>query len=324
MSDDDIFDGHNMASRWSSVTRRTVALGYSRWLGHLEQRGELVGEPAKRVTPDAVAEYVDCLETTVQRTTVYNYTRHLCDAMRAMAPEWDWKWLRNIAANLHYGLIPASWSRPVIPTERLHSLGFDLMALADNGAGLAEVQQSITYRDGLMIALLASRPLRRRNFGNLRLGRHLTKSGGSWSIHIPGEEMKGRQPFDAPLPRELQRPMDRYIHVYRSRILGHSGRTFLWTSQTGRPLKAGGVYAAIARRTRDAFGLSCCLQDFRVSAATAIAMSDPANVHAATLVLGHIYDGTTERSYNRARTIDASRRYQSHLDKLRARLCQDS
>lgn len=227
MSDNDVFDARNVASRWSPVTRRTVALAYARWLGHLNQCGELVGGPAARVTRDAVATYVASLEATVQQTTVYNYVRHLCDAMRAMAPEQNWRWLRDIATNVRYGLIPACWSKPVMPAERLHHLGFELMARADNGADLGNVERSITYRDGLMIALLAARPLRRRNFSNLRLGKHVTKAGGSWSIHIPAEETKGRQPFDAVLPRELQQPMDRYIRVYRSRILGHSGRSCL-------------------------------------------------------------------------------------------------
>lgn len=84
------------------------------------------------------------------------------------------------------------------------------------------------------------------------------------------------------------------------------------------------MYEAIVRRTRDAFGLSYSPQDFRASAATTIAISDPANVRAATLVLGHVYEGTTEKSYNRARTLDASRCYQNHLDALRKRLGRDT
>ncbi len=80
------------------------------------------------------------------------------------------------------------------------------------------------------------------------------------------------------------------------------------------------MYAAIARRTHDAFGLSYGPQDFRVSASTTIAIADPANIHAASLVLGDIYVGTTEKWFKRAQSIDASRRYQAHLDALRRRL----
>ena len=320
MRDNDIFDARNVAARWSSVTRHTVAVGYSRWLGHLNQRGQLKGHPADRVTPDVVADYVEHLKSTVRPTTVYNYVRHLCDAVRAMAPDQDWRWLRSIVTDLGHGLLATRRFKPVIPAEKFRALGFDLMGRADDGAGLKNVERAITYRDGLMIALLATRPLRRKNFANLRLDKHLTKAGGRWSLQIPAEETKGGHPFEAGLPHELDRPMDRYIRVYRPRILGLSGRNYLWTSQTGKPLKNGGVYAAIARRTRDAFGLSYGPQDFRVSAATTIAISDPANIHTASLVLGHIYEGTTEKWYNRARTIDASRRYQIHLDALRTRL----
>ena len=91
MRDNDIFAARNVAARWSTVTRHTVAVGYSRWLGHLNQRGKIKGNPADRVTPDVVADYVAHLKNTVRPTTVYNYARHLCDAIRAMAPDQDWR-----------------------------------------------------------------------------------------------------------------------------------------------------------------------------------------------------------------------------------------
>ena len=316
----EVFDDHNAATRWATVTRQTVALSYGRWLGYLNELGMLDGTPGSRVTPEAVAGYVAHLRATVQPTTVLNYTKHLFDAIRAMTPDQDWRWLRKIAAGLAYGLVPACRSKPVVSADRLYSLGRELMERADNDVELKRVERAIVYRDGLMIALLAARPLRRSNFAHLRIGRHLTKAGGAWTLYIPADEAKGRYPIEAPLPQILGGPMDRFLRVYRPRILSLRGRGYLWTSRTGRPLGNGGVYRSIVRRTRTALGSPFSPRDFRVSAATTIAIADPANVHTASLVLGHIYDGTTERCYNRARTVDASLRYQGHLDALRARL----
>jgi hypothetical protein len=41
-----------------------------------------------------------------------------------------------------------------------------------------------------MIALLAYRPVRLKNFARMRLGRHLTKAGGCWQIHFAAGETK--------------------------------------------------------------------------------------------------------------------------------------
>ncbi len=56
------------------------------------------------------------------------------------------------------------------------------------------------------------------------------------------------------------------------------------------------------------------------AAATTIATDDPAHFREARQLLGHSFPSTTERFYNRAQTIDASRRNQCHLDALRASL----
>lgn len=280
----------------------------------------LVGSPSDRVTATIVAGYVKHLQTEVQPTTVLDYIKHLYDAIRAIAPDQNWRWLRKVAANLRYGLVSRSRHKRVLPAQSLYSLGFDLMAKAEQEDGLGKVERAIVYRDGLMIALLAARPLRGSNFAELRLGRHITRVGGAWVLHIPAEETKGRHPIEAAVPQDIWEPMDRFLTTYRPRILDARYRDYLWTSRTGRPLRIGGVYQAVVKRTHSAFGLPISPRDFRVSAATTIAIADPAHVHTASLVLGHIYDRTTEQCYNRARTVDASRRYKQHLEALRARL----
>ena len=47
-----------------------------------------------------------------------------------------------------------------------------------------------TYRDGLMLGLLASRPLRLRNLAGLTLDRTLVRRADGWWIQIPAAEKK--------------------------------------------------------------------------------------------------------------------------------------
>ena len=52
-------------------------------------------------------------------------------------------------------------------SRELFALGIRLMAEAESSPSTPR-QRAIDYRDGLMIALLAARPLRRRNFVRAR------------------------------------------------------------------------------------------------------------------------------------------------------------
>ena len=55
----------------------------------------------------------------------------------------------------------------------------------------------------------------------------------------------------------------------------------------------------------------------RDAAATTIAIEDPRHVRDARLVLGHASLATTERHYNQARSLEASRRHHAMLAGLR-------
>ena len=70
--------------------------------------------------------------------------------------------------------------------------------------------------------------------------------------------------------------------------------------------------------TERAFGVSLPPHWFRDAAATTIAVEDPKHVGDAHLVLGHASLTTTERFYNQARSLEASRRHQAMLADLRA------
>ncbi len=320
----DMFGEHIAAGRWRKATWETVAYGYSRWLKYLGYSALSDDAPAKRVTPETVAGYVEVLK---ERTTPWSqsgYVFRLYSAMLLMAPENDWTWLKNIGLGLHRIAKSTRKTGPVVSVDRLYGLGMNLMAEAEMFPEVRPVKKALLYRDGLMIALLAARPLRRKNLTGLRLGHQLTKIGSAWVVSLSADETKNKRAYETLLPSDLAPKIDRYLAEYRPRFFQVSGHDALWPSQKGGPLDAQGVHKIIVKRTRSAFGVRMYPNLFRVSAATTMALTDPLHAETAKLVLGQVHSGTFERHYNRAQTIDASRRYQGHLEALRARLDRDA
>ncbi len=318
----DVFDYDNPASRWSRRSRVGIAVAYGRWLAYLDKRGELDrhAAPGDRATPETVIGFAEHLETEVKPLTLRTYVKNLYNALWAMEPERDREWLVNIVSKIWRATKPARNTASVIPAKRLYSLGFELMERADRSSHMHGIGRATLYRDGLMIALLAARPLRRSNLAGLRLGKHLTRAGGVWTLFIPAGETKGGRPIEAPFPTDLREPLERFLQTYRPKFPRSAEHNHLWPSIIGRPLGHNGVYEMIVKRTRAALDVSIYPNLFRVAAATTIATDDPAHFRDARKLLDHKFLSTTERFYNRAQTIDASRRYQGHLDALRARL----
>jgi integrase len=194
------------------------------------------------------------------------------------------------------------------------------MAKAEMSDALRPVRRAMFYRDGLMIALLASRPIRRKNLVRLEIGRQIVKTGNVWTLNIPARETKNRQRVEMNLPIELCPAMDRYIDCYRPRFPHRTKSRRLWLARYGAPLEHDGVYWAFERHTRAEFGVPVSPQLFRTAAVTTIATVDPTNIGIAHRLLAHAHPGTADRYYNRAPTLDASRRYQEHLIRLRSSL----
>ena len=67
------------------------------------------------------------------------------------------------------------------------------------------------------------------------------------------------------------------------------------------------IYDRIRARTKEQFGIALNPHLFRDSAATTMAIADPANVRLAAPLLGHRTFTTTERYYRQARAQEAHR-----------------
>ena len=216
-----LFDG-GAGAHWAAATRVFIACGYNGWLLWLASKELLDPEmrPADRVTRERVAAYVADMKTELAPYSVLDRIQGLHDALRVMEPQSNWEWLGQLRRNLKAQVRPArdKLSRLKQPQD-LMALGERLMDEAEASSEGSARRRAIRYRDGLMIALLAYRLLRRKNLAMMRLGWHLIEVGGSWRIAFAAEEMKTRRRYDAVFPTALAPELECYLDVHRPVLL---------------------------------------------------------------------------------------------------------
>ena len=238
--------------------------------------------------------------------------------MKAMDPNGDWSWLGRVESRVRARKGPVRNKRErTRHSGDLLKLGLSLMEEADTLS--TPLRQAVRYRDGLMIALLAARPVRRKNFCAMVLGRNLVKRGADWWLAFDNEEMKTGQPLEAPLPKALEPHMETYLSQHRPVLLAKASGPVesVWASRRGTPMKEISVYFRFIKLTEAAFGKSVTLHLFRDCAATSLAMDDPEHVRMIAAILGHATLATAEKHYNQARSLEAGQLYQQEICRLR-------
>jgi len=307
--------------QWAPATWEHTASTYCRWLGFLSDTGRLIGtDPCARVTQEAVYEYVKALDTSVAPCTVWNNIKGLAAAMRIFAPERDFGWLMDLANWLILRVHRSPTKRfRVRDSHVLFQLGIDLMEHPRQAARHQWLLEAVDFRDGLLISLLAARPLRLRNLTNIIIGQNLVFEHGLWHLRFQGPETKTGSPIELRVPDDLVAYLERYVRDYRPRFPGAGHHGLLWASWKSGPLTDGAIYMMVTRRTKEAFGVSVNPHLFRDCAATTIAIHDPEHVRTAAPILGHRRFETTERYYNQATSLSAAREHQGHITALRQR-----
>src|ERR1019366_8336989 len=126
---------------------------------------------------------------------------------------------------------PRPQKHHLVTSETLYALGIELMdRVSKNGKAEKTRFMQTAYRDGLIIALLAVIPMRRRTVAALRIGKHLVRTGKLWDLDIPAEDVKTKRPLAYPIVRELSYRIEVYLNEFRSRIPGAGAHDYLWAS----------------------------------------------------------------------------------------------
>ncbi len=298
----DRFDGSGPGSHLAQSTRRNLWISYARFLAFISanRKDLLVLPPDTRVDRLIVADYVAWRRRSCGDAMVGVDLDGFRGALRLICPGVDWSWLLTITKRIKAAAPRKPRKYHLVTSDRLYALGIELMDNAVADAEAAErisKERALKYRDGLVISFLALIPLRSRTLVALRIGKHRVKTGELWALDVPAADTKTRRPLDYPVAKELCTRINLYLERFRCRIPGADTHTGLWASNKRRPMSAIGIYNAVRRRTKKAFGFAVNLHRFRHAAASFWSIRDPVNVRGAKDLLGQASFGVTEKHY---------------------------
>ncbi len=311
---------------WRPESGKSAQGTYGRWLAWLMAQGvDLETEaPAERLTIDRLRAYVAFLQDGRSSVTVASYTGVLCMAVLAMFPDRNWTKLQIAQARLKSRSSPTRIKR-LETADQLLQLGFDLIARSaaildqpfdPKTDRIRRIGAARDFRDGLIVGLLAARPLRVKNLLGIEIGIHLHTHGAHVTLHFEAKETKAHRVYDAVWPEVLVPALARYQAEIRPMLIeavprGQTARparppgAFLWMAQGGTPLTTGALRKAIARHTLLRFGHAMNPHLFRDCVATTASNEDPNHMQQAAQLLGHTKLRTTERSYIAANSTAA-------------------
>ena len=326
------FDEGGQAARWRPATHRALTRAYARWLGYLLAQGINLDDqpPPNRVTPKWLGTYTRFLLERCACVTVSSYLGQLHMMLRDVWPEVDWQWVNDLQARYHRMAEPSrNKAARIVPQQELLRLGCELMRQAETlplsaNMTAGPMHPALLYRDGLLIALLAMRPLRQRNMLGLQIGHSLRRDGEGWEIRIPAQESKTHMALNMAFPTVLLPALETYLAIYRPLLLAMRGPIapnnvaqpagfHLWVTRCGTAMSAGSLQKALARHTKRRFGHHVNVHLFRDCAASSLAEDDPLHVELAAELLGHRSFQTTYNHYITATQRSALRRCQANI-----------
>ena len=295
----------------SSRSRATTTLAhYGNFLGFLDRCGLLRrdGPPAANVTPENVDAYLVELKGRVASTTVHGSICKLRRTAQYIAPGRDFTWLAEIGKDLALVARPRSKFDRLVLTEVLVEAGLTLIHEAEHSRNMTKLARACQVRNGLMVALLALCPIRRKNFAALEIGRSFVKIRGRWWIVLSASETKEKRADERPIDELLTPVIDRYLGQHRP-VLARSDNppSALWLSANdGAPITDKQVASVIRMTTLSTVGVAVSPHLFRTSGASTAAILGGENPYLASALLHHTHPSVTNAHYNRATSLSAA------------------
>jgi integrase/recombinase XerD len=268
--------------------------------------------PAGSVTPELVQSFVAELEKRVSTCTQAGYVTKLWRMAQLLNPHRDFDWLGEIANDLALEMIPASKFERLADTDVIVWAGCTLMEEAETNSRWSPLKQAHSYRNGLMIALLAFCPIRLKNLANLTLEKNFLKIGEHWLISLNADETKENRPDRRPIPHSLSGYIDRYLTIYRP-IFAYQGPE-LWVGRYGKPLSYSAVGRWVTETTRLTLGVSISPHLVRSCAATTAYKYARGHSNLASSLLNHHDPKTTREHYDRGMNASYARDFGKLLD----------
>jgi integrase len=211
-------------------------------------------------------------------------------------------------------MIPASKFNRIVETERIVEAGFAIMEEVEITETRTRLQRAQSYRDGLIISLLALCPIRLKNLASLTIDKNFVKLGEDWLIVLGAKDTKERRPDERPIPTILSRHIGNYLKTYRP-AFSYAGKE-LWVGIYGRPLSYSAIERIVTETTRQTLGIPISPHLFRSCAASSASKHARATPNLASAVLNHRGSRTTQEHYNRSKSAFYGHEFGSLLDNL--------
>jgi integrase len=304
-------------------TRRSLITAYAWWLVWLkaEHPDSLAWPPGDRVRKDWVLAFLDGLRGRLKLSTTFTYGCALRSMLRIVAPADARRWLDPLIDNLERRVQRQPRTpKAFVEVGQLYDFGLRMMQTAGAELDQPDVAVAEQFRDGLIFALLAMRPLRRSNMVGIRIGHELIASGQGYRVVFPPEVYKTNEAFEFAVPDQLVSYLRLYVEAHRPVLAaGGSGKrgAHLWLFRTGSPLTGDSLRKLIRSRSEQEFGVALNPHDFRHCAASCIAEASPDEFPIIKNVLGHSTLQTSERHYVHAKGMAVARSYQDIIEQRR-------
>lgn len=312
------------AARYEETTRINLIEAWGQYLEYLACTNLLdisAGTPA-RANPQFIFSYLQTLETLGRAPqTIGTRANSIAMFITVTCPGVDVRSLQRAASVLRRGEPFAAKSGRIVDPGVLIQLGLDLTELPfETGTSvIPSVEDAIRFRDGVMIALLAQRPIRRENFAGLELGASFTRENDVYWIHLTPDQVKTDTAIDVPCPDTLTELIDTYLKIYRPILLQKTDCKALWIAASGgQNLTPMGVYQAIRKRTSAALGFSVNPHLFRDCAATFMAHHSPELAWMIAGLLGHTNLATSKKYYIQGQSKAGHDAYQGLVTAIRS------
>lgn len=308
------------ASHLAPVSQQEIAARYGQFMGFLRLTGRLNmnAAAAAQVTPANVEAYIeDLTKRKLSSVTAWNCIYKLRRAAQLLSPKADFDWLAEIEKDLALVMEPKSKLDRLVMTEQLVKAGLTLITEAKHHTR-AKFVRARGIRNGLMLALLALCPIRRKNFAALEIGKTIRQIKGRWWITLPGKATKMRSPEERPVADWLTPHIELYLNEARPVLLDPSQppTDALWiSSNTRRGMTEGNLGSLVTQITRKTIGVGISPHLFRTADATTAAEAAGDMPNLASALLGHTHPQVTEENYNRASSLGAACAYAKIIER---------
>ncbi|MGO9235092.1 MAG: hypothetical protein ACLP4V_13870 [Methylocella sp.] len=208
------------ASHLAARTREDLQKRYGYFLTFLKEsrRFDAAASCESLLTPENVDALVHRMRNEWSATTLFMTIQKLKQIARHLAPSTNFKWLSDIAGDLRAEDGPVKHPI-VVDASQLLFAGLAFVKEYTEPERPIDMKSALNIRNGLMVAMLASCPIRANNLTGLTLGRSLHLSNSCWWIDLQGSETKNGRPDTRMIPEFLTPALESYLCKARPFLL---------------------------------------------------------------------------------------------------------